>query len=375
VSPLARAVSLLIGGALVAVGCGAGAPDLDGPAGPLTGVCPDPVVVQTDWWPQVELGALYELLGPGPHEVDADRSFVRGRLVADDVDHGVVLELRSGGPAVDFVDVPRLVHQDATILLGVVATDQQVRLGDRYPTTGVVTLLERDPLMIMWDPATYDVDRVADLPPGTEVSLFGPGLFVDHLVDAGVVQRSQLTYHHTGRPERFVDSQGAIAQQGFAADPYLYERLVEQWGRPVRFELVHSTGWQPYAGVLAGVPTVIEQRRACLELLVPLVQRAIVDFASDPEDTTQLIRVLLDRFDAGFRYSNDQALWSIDQLVGLGIVADSPAGTAGGFDPVRLERFLDRAVGLLGRGDELTGDDLATNRFIDPAVSFGGAAG
>lgn len=369
-----RAPAALLASAVLAGAC-ATSVDLSGPAGPLTGVCPDSVVIQSDWYPQVELGALYELLGDGPHRIDAERGVVSGRLVVDGIDQGVVLELRSGGPAVEFADVARLVHEDPEVLLGVVTSDQQLRLAHRYPTVGVLTLLERDPLMIMWDPATYDVDRIADLPPGTEISLFGPGLFVDHLVDAGVVEASQLTYHHTGRPERFVESAGVFAQQGFAADPYLYERLVEDWGRPVRFQLVDETGWRPYAGVVAATAEVIEEQGDCLEDLVPMLQAAMVAFAQDPDGTVRLLRSLLSRYEAGFQYSHDQALWSVEKLRFLGVVADSPSGVAGGFDRERVERWLDRASGLLGRGQDLGVDDLVTDRFLDPGIALGADRG
>ena len=32
--------------------------------GALAGICPDAVVVQTDWFPEAEHGGIYELLGP-----------------------------------------------------------------------------------------------------------------------------------------------------------------------------------------------------------------------------------------------------------------------------------------------------------------------
>jgi hypothetical protein len=371
-----RAVArLAIGCAVLASACTA-QPDLDGPAGPLTGVCPDPVVIQTDWLPRVEHGGLYEMLEDEGVRIDAERALVRGRIVVGGVDQGVVLEVRSGGPAVEHTDVPRLLHEDPEILLGVVATDQQLRLAHRFPTVGVVTMLERDPLMIMWDPSVHDVEQIADLPPGTEISVFGPGLFVDHLLASGAVAEAQLTYTRTGGPERFVDAEGAIAQQGTATyDPFTYLLGDERWRRPVRFELLHDTGWQPYAGVLAATPEALDQDAACLAELVPLLQRSMVAFRADPSGTTRLLMDLLDRDDAGWGYQRGHAEWSAEQLRVLSVMADSPRGVAGGFDEARVTGFLDRAVPLLGRGQDLTADDLVTGRFLDAGVGFGPAGG
>ena len=44
--------------------------------------CPDPLVVQTDWFPQPEHGALFNLTG-GEGRIDAETGRFRGPLVAD----------------------------------------------------------------------------------------------------------------------------------------------------------------------------------------------------------------------------------------------------------------------------------------------------
>jgi hypothetical protein len=352
-------------------GCSSSDGDLEGPAGPLTGVCPDPLVVQADWLPLVEQGPLYALLDRGNRQVDDDEGVVRARLVADGVDQGIVLEIRSGGRATEHTDVPRLLHEDPELFAGLVATDQQLRMARRHPTVGVLTMLEKDPLAIVWDPATYDVEHIADLPGSAEVAVFGPGLFVDHLVDAGVLSEEQITFTHTGRPERFVEAGGVLVQQGFAGDVYLYEHVVDDWGRPLRYELIHDTGWQPYAEVLAVTPEVLEEHEACLELLVPILQRSVVAFQNAPDDTLGLVRTLQGRYDKGATYDADHARWIVDHYLARGIMGPSADGIVGGFDLDRLDAFLAEASWLLGRNEEFRADDLVTNRFLDPAI--GGA--
>ena len=72
--------------------------------------CPDPLVIQTDWFPEAEHGGLYELVGEG-YSVDADKKVVRGPLVVGGEDTGIEIEVRAGGPAIG--DQPVSVQQYA----------------------------------------------------------------------------------------------------------------------------------------------------------------------------------------------------------------------------------------------------------------------
>ena len=360
--------------ALVVAGCESGG-GLEGPAGPLTGVCPDPLVIQADWYPLVEQGPLYALLDRDHQVVTAEDGIVQARLEFDGVDQGIVLEIRSGGAAIAHTDVPRLLHEEPELFAGLVASDQQLRTGRRYPTVGVLTMLEVDPHAVVWDPATYDVEHIADLPDSVEVSTFGPGLFLDHLIDAGIVDEAQVSFNHNGRPDRFVEMQGTIAQQGFAADAYLYEHVIDEWARPLRYELLHDTGWEPYAEVLAVTPEVLEEHAECLEELVPMLQQSMLQFQADPDEALDHIRSLLGRYDDGWSYEADHARWIVDHYLEVGIMAPSSDGVIGGFDLDRLDRFLDRAAALAGRNEDLRAADLVTNRFLDPAIGRTSADG
>ncbi|MCY4422094.1 MAG: hypothetical protein OXC06_03375, partial [Acidimicrobiaceae bacterium] len=131
--------------------------------GDLAGVCPSPLVVQTDWFPESEHGAMYELLGDD-YVVDADNKVVRGSMVLGGSDLGIEWEVRTGGPAIGFSPVSQHMAVDEGIHLGYASTDQQINHWDVAPLVSVVAPLERNPQMIMWDPETYpDVDSIADL--------------------------------------------------------------------------------------------------------------------------------------------------------------------------------------------------------------------
>ena len=46
----------------------------------LKGICPDKIVIQTDWFPESEHGALYQLLG-SDYKVDTGKKIVSGSLI------------------------------------------------------------------------------------------------------------------------------------------------------------------------------------------------------------------------------------------------------------------------------------------------------
>src|SRR5690349_24632965 len=69
--------------------------------------CPATVVMQQDWQPEAEHGAMYALVGPDK-VVDTNTKSVKGSLVAQGVDTGVDVEVRSAGPNTGFQPVPAL---------------------------------------------------------------------------------------------------------------------------------------------------------------------------------------------------------------------------------------------------------------------------
>ena len=155
--------------ALVAAGCGGGgddegttqAPAATAPSGDavnLAEVCPNPVVIQTDWDPESEYGVYYHLLGPNP-KVDTKKKLVSGPLVAGGKDTGVRLEVRTGGPSIGFEPVSSQMYKDPAITLGQVSTDEAIRFSAKQATLAVMAPMEISPFMIMWDPSTWSFLR------------------------------------------------------------------------------------------------------------------------------------------------------------------------------------------------------------------------
>ena len=70
----------------------------------LAGHCPDVVSIQTDWFPEAEHGAMYEMVGDD-YTIDGEAQITSGSLVIGGEDTGVDIEVRAGGPAIGFAPV------------------------------------------------------------------------------------------------------------------------------------------------------------------------------------------------------------------------------------------------------------------------------
>ena len=216
--------------------------------------CPDPLVIQTDWFPESEHGAMYELFGSGAYSIDAENLIVSGTLHDGATDTGIGLEVRTGGPAIGFSPVASYMYTDSGITLGYANTEAQVTFFESAPLLSVVAPLEKNPQMVMWDPATYpDVNSLKDLgDAGITISVFGGGVFAEVFIAQGIWSADQVDPSYDGSPANFIANGGTIAQQGFAsAEPYDYENVFTDWGKPVKLQLLHDAGFPVYSQTIA----------------------------------------------------------------------------------------------------------------------------
>jgi hypothetical protein len=275
------------------------------------------------------------MLGDG-YEVDTGALRVSGPLVASGgQDTGVRIEVRAGGPAIGYQTVTSQIYSDPDIMLGYVSTDEAVQNSAEFPTKAVVAPFNRNPQIIMWDPETYpDVETIADLgATGARVRYRDPAAYMDFLVEDGQLSRDQIDGSYDGTPANFVAAGGKDAQQGFASsEPYFYEEVLEQWMKPVAYQLIHDAGWTPYAQSLAGTPETISAESDCLAELVPIIQQAQVDYVKDPAETNAVILDLVEQYSNGWVYDAGQAEASVELQLSNDLVANSPDGTLGSFD-------------------------------------------
>ena len=344
----------------------------DGAPVDLSAVCPETIVIQTDWFPESEYGAVYNLLGDD-YEIDTDNKIVSGSLISEGQPTGVDVEIRAGGAA-GSGDVETLMYTDDAITFAFGTTDGQILAWENTPLMSVVAPLEISPLMIMWDPETYpDVTSIADL--GEQeitINAFGGQTFTTVLAAMGVLSEDQVDPSYDGGPSRFISEGGAIAQQGFASgEPFLYEEVFEDWLRPVEYELIHDAGFQTYSQTLAIRPDDLETLGPCLEAFVPVVQRSAVEFASDPARTNAAIVDIVEQYDTFWVYTADLADYSVRTQVELGITGNGSDEVIGNLDPERVETILQQLRDAdLEVPDDLAATDLYTNEFIDDTVGL-----
>ncbi|QWT22803.1 ABC transporter substrate-binding protein [Subtercola sp. PAMC28395] len=339
--------------------------------------CPATVVIQTDWNPEAEHGHLYQLLGPNP-VIDANKKSVSGPLYANGAATGVNVEIRSGGPAIGFQTVTSQMYADSSITLGYVTTDEAVQLSADQPTTAVFAPLDKTPLMIMWDPATYpNVKTIADLgKTGAIVRYFGGSAYMEYLTSAGILSKSQVDGGYDGTPASFVADQGKAGQQGFAsAEPYQYQYEVPAWGKAVNYQTLNDAGYPVYASAVSVKTADVSKLSGCLTKLVPVLQQAEVDYFKDPAAVNKLILDLVTQFNTGWVYSQGMADYSVKTQVDTGLVGNGDNSTLGDMDTARVQKIIDLDTPIYAAGGKavktgLTAADIFTNQFIDTSIGM-----
>lgn len=333
--------------------------------------CPANVVIQTDWWPEAEHGATYELIGEG-YTIDADKKVVKGPLVAGGKDTGVTVEVRAGGSAISGSVSAEMVA-DPSIMFGYVntegaATNKDIRM------LSVVAPLEKNPQMFMWDPATYpDVKEIKDLQNhDVPVLVFNKGIVAKWMVAQGVLKDSQIDTSYKGSPDQFVTADGKVAQQGFAtAEPYKYEHDLPGWNKPVAFQTWYDAGFKSYSQTFAIIKDDKAKYSDCLKKLVPVIQQAQVDYITNPDRANAIILDAVKQYNNFWTQSPELMKFSVEQQLKLGIVGNGPDSTLGNMDEARIQTILDQ---LRSGGEAVPADlkvtDLFTNEFIDTSIGL-----
>jgi hypothetical protein len=383
-----RWLAPLLALALLAAGCGgptaasgtggqsAGRQAADGDALNLRGVCPATVVVQSSWYPQVEHGAVYQLLGKG-YQINANRKRVSGPLVAAGVDTGVRLEIRAGGPAIGSQQTSAQMYTDRSITIGMLNTDELIQQSATTPVLGVVAPLDLDPQVLAWDPVTHpEWNTISDIGQTDSPVLYYQGSpFMEYLIGTGILRRSQVDASYDGTPGRFVTDHGRDAVQAYATnEPYAWWREVPQWGKQLRYALINDTGYPNYANVLGIRPGDRGQLDGCLRRLVPIIQAAQVAFVPDPGPAVEVMLAVNTAYH-GFPYDRPLANYAVTTMLEQAILGNGSNRTLGDFDPARINRL----IGILGpifTGQKkpikagLSVDDVVSNAYIDPAIGL-----
>ena len=200
--------------------------------------------------------------------------------------------------------------------------------------------------------------------------------YLEYLIGSGILRRSQVDGSYDGSSTKFVAAKGRLTQAGFAtSEPYIYANDLKAWGKPLNYALVNDTGYPFYPQSLS-IRTGDKQKLApCLRKLVPLVQRAQVDFLAHPEETNAFIIKLVKDYKTFWTYSPGLADYAISKMRS-DFVNNGTDRTLGNFEVGRIQRMIDIVTPILvGQRKPprpgLRPEDLYTNEFIDPSIGVG----
>lgn len=339
---------------------------------PLKGICPDNIVIQTDWFATPERAAAYQLVGANG-TIDASKGSYSGPLG----DTGVNVEVRLGGPFISFTPIPQQMYTDDSVFMGFVATDDAVGGQAKFPTTAVVAPLDINPQILLWDPATYTINSWPDVAKSNGKIVYLEGLpFMDYLVSKGYVNKDQLDASFDGTPSRFVAENGKLIQQGYARnEPFRWENDVEGWKKPVKSLLVHESGYEIYPQGLAVKPAAIKDKADCLKKLVPIIQQATVDYVKDPAPVNAALVKIADTIKQGPPITAAANKAAVETMVKLKLIGNGPDSTLGNFDTARVDRTIELLKPIFAARNQSVPDglkaaDIVTNEFIDPSIKL-----
>lgn len=367
-------IALFVVLALVAAACGDDDDETvtgdDGDTGGLAGICPDPLIVQTDWFPEPEHGFTYRAAGIDG-TFDATNGIYTGTLMGTDID----LEIRAGGPYTDADTQTGQFYTDPDIFMAYVNTDRAIQSATTTPVVHVLNYFERGPQILMWDPDVYSFESFADIgEAGAPVLYFGGAAYMDYLIADDQLSEDQVDGSYDGSPTRFI-AEGNLVQQGFATnEPYRYENELG-FDKPVDFLLIDDV-LPIYQGALSVKPETLTESRDCLEAVVPIFQQAIVDYFADPEPVNEMLLQFVIDLDSFWTATSESHAAGTAAMVELGLVTDGPDGTVGDFDGDRIDGLIAQLTPVYEAAgidipDDLTAADLFTNEFLDPDISLG----
>jgi hypothetical protein len=305
-------------------------------------VCPEKIVIQTDWFPELEHGGTYQLIG------------TEGTISKDLVNYSgaVQPQYAVGGLKEIEINTVKFDKANSSILLDGEADMAYINMSDVIKDSAAVDMvaiaktLDKDPQMVMWDPAQFDIQKPEDIAASGAPVVHFPGTsYIDYMTFQGYMTADQDDPTYDGSDAKFVATNGGIIQQGFSTNEvFKYENEVA-WkdGAPadVSFFTVGDMGFDNYPAAITMMRDRATELDACLKLLVPAMQQAWIDFLNDPTPIMdKMIEINVEH--AGF--------WGLSESINAGGIAlvesdgyavNSPDGTYCSFDADRIQGLYD----------------------------------
>ena len=348
----------------------------------LTGVCPDPFIVQKDWLSEIEHAAFNQLVGSVG--VGSEGKF-EGPLGST----GINLVVLEGGGGLGMGDgetefsVLYTGNSKAGVTphMAMVTTDSAAKFSDQFPVIAVVAPLDQSPQGVFYDPATYpegfhSAEDLIAFAEGDTGKIYVGSItrgYGQYLVSVGVPE-DVFVEGYAGDGENFVSNGGAWLNQGFVTNEVWDFENGRDWEKPVDMLLVAEMGYTAYPSVVSVATERLDELAPCLELLVPLIQQAQVDYVNDPAEVNQLIFEFNDAGNGAGFWHTPLALneAGTEQLLLRELVSNGDNDTLGDMDDARTNDFIDRISETLGDAakEGVTAADIQTNQFIDESIGL-----
>jgi hypothetical protein len=347
-------------------------------ANDLTANCPNPFIIQKDWIAEVEHAPIYELIGPNGK---MSENTYEGPLG----DTGLTLKIVDGGPGlgegqtvISSLFTGNLKTND-TPTMAFVMGDDAATFSKQFPVVGVVSPLNKSPQMLFWDPATYPNgfhtldDLKAFARTGNKIYVSSiKETYGKWLVDQGVPE-SAFIQGYAGDAENFVTNGGKWLNQGYASNELYDFEHGRGWAKPIDYTLVNDLGYDFYPSVLSVAKDKLDDLTPCLEKIVPMIQRATVDYVKNPGPINEMLAKYNEQGHGAAYWKTPLALndAGVEVMVNDKIIANEGA-SIGGFDMARIQRTIDTVSGGFDdrSNKNVKPQDIATNQFIDPSISL-----
>jgi hypothetical protein len=349
----------------------------------LRGVCPNPLVVQTDWLPEADHGFLYEMIGSGGTESQYEYEGALGST-------GINLEILSGGPGLgNGLSQPASLYlgnpvKRVTPQLAFVSTDDAIQFSGQYPTTQIFSEYAKSPQVIIFSPTKYHISSLGELK--SAVSR-GAKLYVTSRTDSYVqwligrgIPSSAFIGGYSGDLDKFVGGGGSILNQGYSTyEVYTLEHLTPTWDKPVGYVYLANLGFKIYQSAMSVATDKLPSLRPCLEKLVPIMQHALIDYVKSPTEVNNLLAAFNNEGLGAVFWHTPTGLnnAATKVMVSQGLVADTPGtSSVGGFDMSNISGLITtllpifKSEGITSFSTSVKPSDIATNRFIDPNVGI-----
>ncbi len=303
--------------------------------------CPAELVIQTDWFPELEHGGTYQLIGPDG-VADPDTVSYSGPVQEQYAVGGLeTITIRT----VNFDKSNASVLADGDADMAYLTTSDIIKDSGAIPLVAIAKTLDQDPQMIMWDPAQHDVSEPADLAAtGAQLLHFPGSSYVDFMIAEGMITADQSNPSYDGSDGAWVADGGNFIQQGFATNEiYKYENDIawkDGGSADVSFFTVGDLGFENYPAAITMLESRAEELDSCLTELVPAMQQAWVDYLNDPKPITDAM-ISINETHAGFwGLSEGLNEAGIALVESDGFAVNSFDGTYCSFDPERMETLF-----------------------------------